>query len=86
MLARAKPDFKMQRAIIAEQPLRIERAGGERELRQQRVEQRLLAVAQLMPFGAAIKPVERRWILHRARFRRSPPKDQARMVLRIAQL
>ena len=60
MLARAEADLEVERAVVAEQPLRgdlaLRRHG---DLRQQRVDQRLLALAQLVPARPAVEAVER---------------------------
>ena len=59
MLAGAEADFEMERAVVAEQPLRGDLAVRRHcDLRQQRVDQFLLALAQLVPARPAVKPVE----------------------------
>src|SRR5207253_2058195 len=59
MLARAETDFEMQRAIIAKQALRGDLAIlGHLDLRQQLVDQLLLALAQLVPARPAVEAVE----------------------------
>ena len=66
MLTRAKANLKLKGPVIAKKGAGIQRAVRYRHLRQKMVDQRLLARAQLMSLGAAIKPVECGWILHRA--------------------
>src|SRR3546814_17009555 len=59
MLAAAEADFEMQRAVVTEQRLGGHRSlGRHRDLRQQAVDQLLLAGAQGLALGAAIKAVE----------------------------
>ena len=59
MLARAEADLEMQRAVLAEQPLRSDLAFRRHlDLRQQRVDQLLLALAQLVPARPAVEAVE----------------------------
>ena len=60
MLAAAKTDLEMQRAIIAEQALSRDRAiGRDRDLGQQLVDQFLLSCAQGLALAATVEPVER---------------------------
>jgi erythromycin esterase-like protein len=60
VLAAAKADLEMQRAIVAEQRLRRHRAfRRHRDARQQGIDKRLLALAQGLALGAAIESVER---------------------------
>src|SRR3546814_6653831 len=59
MLAAAEADFEMLRAVVTEQRLGGHRSlGRHRDLRQQAVDQLLLAGAQGLALGAAIKAVE----------------------------
>ena len=67
MLPRAEADFQPQRTIVVEQPRRIQRPLlRHRHLRQQVVDERGLALAQLMALCPAIKPADLGWIVHRA--------------------
>jgi hypothetical protein len=59
MLAGAKADLQPQRAVIAKQRTRIERAFlGHGDTRQQLVDKRLLAEAQCMALAAAVKAAD----------------------------
>src|SRR4029079_17212131 len=59
MLAGTEPNLEMQGAILAEQSPRRDLAlGWDLDLRQQRVDQLLLALAQLVPARPAVEPVE----------------------------
>ncbi len=59
MFARAKADFDFERAIVAEQYVRIERAFRDGQLRQQIVDQRRLALPQFVPLPPSVQPADR---------------------------
>jgi hypothetical protein len=63
MLAAAKADLEMERAVLAEQKLCRHRPfGGHGDLGQQRFDQPFLGRAQGLALGAAIEAVDRRGI------------------------
>jgi len=75
MLAAAEADLEFERAIVAEQGLRIERAGiGHAHLGQQFLDQRGLALAELVALAAAVKTTERDGIWHGAQRIVAPPR------------
>ena len=74
MLARAEADFEVQRPVVAEQARRVDLAlRRHRDLRQQRVDQLLLALAQLVPARPAVEPVERGRVAGLVRGHRAAP-------------
>ena len=85
MLARAEADLEMERAVVAEQARGGDFAVGRHlDLRQQAVDQLLLALAQLVPARPAVEAVEgsgspglmQSWPL--MSFRNGRPSDAAR--------
>ena len=68
MLARAEADLELQRADrVAEQRRRIERPGlGHATARQQLLDQRGLALAQLVALATAVEAADGGGIVHRA--------------------
>jgi hypothetical protein len=83
VLAAAEADFEVERAGAPEQALGGDRTfRRNRNLRQQRVDQRLLPGAQRLAFRAAVKPVERRRIAglvrgHARCANENPPRGKA---------
>ncbi len=58
MLTAAKANFKVQWPIIAKEGFGVERPVWNRDARQSIIDKRLLACAQFMALGAAIKAVQ----------------------------
>src|SRR5689334_20495608 len=67
MLARAEADLDFECSVVAEQRARIERAGlGHAHLRQQRLDERGLALAELVSLRTAIEAASGSRIGHAA--------------------
>ena len=87
VLARSETDLEMQRALFAEQPLRRDVALCRHfDLRQQLLDEILLALAQLVPARTAIKTVAQRMAAsvctgsNASSISRQPPVSQVRCV------
>jgi hypothetical protein len=75
MFARPEADLEMKRSVIAEHVKRCDLAlGRHRNLGQERLNQLLLALAQLVTARPPVKAIEGQWVAGFVRGHRAPSK------------